>query len=263
MTRRFFLKKFLLSIWISGLILICAISCVSRKKTILFQKKNQDTLVNIQPPPDYRIQSGDILYIKVQSLDEKAAAFINGPVDEKYTNANNQSEQDLFFSGYEVAPNGTIRLPYLDSLKVKGMTTDQIASMVTDSLAPFIKDALIMVKLASFRVCVFGEVMNSGTFLFYHTRVSIFDAIALAKPTEYYNATNIVITRQGSDNNIKIERIDLTSPKILTSPYYYLQPNDQIYIEPLKVKKYGFNTFPYALLLSTISTIMIIYSIVR
>lgn len=156
-----------------------------------------------------------------------------------------------------------IRLPYLDSLKVSNLTTDQISSMITDSLAPFIKDALITVKLASFRVSIFGEVQNSGTYLFYRTRTSIFDIIAIAKPTEYYNATNIVITRHGSNNQMIIERVDLTSSQILASPYYYLQPGDQIYVEPLKVKKYGFNTFPYALLLSTISTIAIIYSIFK
>jgi polysaccharide biosynthesis/export protein len=258
---RFLHKKLLFGVLISCLILIS--SCVSRKKTILFQKTSKDSIVDIQPPSDYLVRGGDILFIKVQSLDVKAAAFISGNIDESSTNIFNQSEQYLYFNGYEVAPNGMIRLPYLDSLKVSNLTTDQIASMITDSLVPYIKEALITVKLGSFRVSVFGEVQNSGTFLFYHTRPSIFDAIAIAKPTEYYNATKVVVTRQCSDNRIRIERVDLTSSKILKSPYYYLQPNDQIYIEPLRVKKYGFNTFPYALILSTLSTVMIIYSIFK
>jgi polysaccharide biosynthesis/export protein len=260
MKRRFLYKKIFFTVLISGLILILASGCVSRRKTILFQKTAHDTIVDIQLPPKYLVQGGDILFIKVQSLDEKAAAFISGNMDESNTNAFNLSEQFLYFNGYEVTPNGMIHLPYLDSLKVSNMTTDQIASMITDSLTPFIKEALITVKLGSFRVSVFGEVQNSGTFLFHRTRASIFEAIAMAKPTEYYNATNVVITRQSSDNRIRIARVDLTSPKILKSSYYFLQPNDQIYIEPLKVKKYGFNTFPYTLILSTLSTLMIIYT---
>jgi polysaccharide biosynthesis/export protein len=236
--------------------------CVSRKKTVLFQKLANDTVIYVQPRPSYHIQNGDVLYIKVQSLDEKAAAFINGAVSQQVNTLIN-SEQNLYYSGYEVKSNGMISLPYLDSIQVEGMTTDEIASVLTDSLTPFIKDALITVKLAGFRVCVMGEVMNPGTFLFYQSHVSIFDVLALARPTEYYNATNVVITRQLTDKNIRIVRIDLTSSSILSSSYYYIQPNDQIYIEPLKVKKYGFSTFPYAILLSTISTIMLIYSIFK
>ncbi|MEI6854265.1 MAG: polysaccharide biosynthesis/export family protein [Bacteroidota bacterium] len=250
-------------ILVLGAIIFIQYGCVSRKKTIIYQDVIQDTSLFVRPSSEYLVQEGDVLYVKVQSLDEKASAFVNGTIGEQTANELNNSEQYLYFSGYEVGPKGTIRLPYLDSLKVIGMTTDQIAFMLNDSLKPFIKEALVTVKLAGFRVCVYGEVQNAGTFLFYHSRVTIFDVVALAKPTEYYNAKNVVITRQMGGNKIKIARIDLTSSKILTSPYYFLQPNDQIYIEPLKVKKYGFNTFPYALLLSTLSTIMLIYSIFK
>jgi polysaccharide export outer membrane protein len=263
MKGRFLHEKFFSGILISGLILILASGCGSRKKTILFRNMVKDT-VNVLSPPEYLVQMGDVLYLRVQSMDEKASAFITGDPSIPSSNTGYQiSEQSLYYNGYEVGPNGTIHLPYIDSLFVIGMTTDQIADMVTDSLAPFIKETLISVKLGSFRVCVLGEVQTPGTYLFYHRHVSIFDVIALAKPTEFYNATNVVITRQIKDKRIQIERIDLTSPQILSSPFYYLQPNDQIYIEPLKVKKYGFSTFPYALLLSTISTIMLIYSIIK
>jgi polysaccharide biosynthesis/export protein len=263
MSTRKNLSILLFSLLYSGLIIFLISGCVSRKKTILFQNMIPDTIISVHPNPEYLIQSGDVLFIKVQSLDANASLFINGPDGGQNKSTLVQSEQNLYYEGYEVGPNGTIRLPYLDSLRVNGMTTDQVASLLTDSLTPYIKDALVTVRLAGFRVCIFGEVQNSGTFLFYHSRPSIFEVLALAKPTEYYNATNVVITRQGSDNSIKIKRIDLTSKDILSSSYYYLQPNDQIYVEPLRVKKYGFNTFPYALLLSTVSTVMLIYSVFK
>ncbi len=255
--------RFLSNFLIIGLMFFILSSCVSRKKTILFQKTENDSIVNLLAPSEYLLECGDVIYIKVQSLDANATAFINGPDESKGTNAFNQSEQYLYFNGYEVNPNGMIHLPYIDSIKISGMTTDQVAGLLTDSLSPFIKDALVTVKLASFKVSVFGEVQSPGTFLFYRTRVSIFDLIALAKPTEYYNATNVVITRQISNNRMKIERVDLTSSDIFKSQYYYIKPNDQIYIEPLKVKKFGFNTFPYGLILSTISTILVVISIFR
>jgi polysaccharide biosynthesis/export protein len=237
--------------------------CASRRKTILFQRNYGDTVISVQPKPTYHVQIGDVLYIKVQSLDENAAAFINGSLAAQSNGMRDLSEQNLYYLGYEVKPSGMICLPYLDSLYVNGMTTDQITSLLTDSLVYYVKDPFITVRLAGFRVCVFGEVQNPGTILFYHSHVSIFDVLAVAKPTEYYNATNVVITRQGVGNTVKIQRVDLTTSKILSSPYYYLKPNDQIYFEPLKVKKYGFSTFPYSLLLSTVSTILLIYSIFK
>ena len=256
-------KRGIMYIIIFGISMIIISGCVSRKKTIFFQNIVTDSIINILPKQDYLIQSGDVLHIKVQTMDQRASAFITGTIEENNSNPFGNSEQYLYFNGYEVSINGMIRLPYLDSLKVSGMTTDQIASMLTDSLRPFINEALITVKLASFRVSIYGEVQNSGSFLFFRKGPSIFDLIAIAKPTEYFNGKNVVITRQVGNNKIKIDRIDLTSAKLLTSSYYYLQPNDQIYIEPLKVKKYGFATFPYALLLSTISTILIVISIFK
>jgi polysaccharide biosynthesis/export protein len=255
--------QIVLSALLASVVIIFLLSgCVSRRKTILYQKIYKDTIISVQPKPTYHVQNGDVLYIKVQSLDENAAAFINGSSSQA-SSQRELSEQNLYYMGYEVKPNGMIALPYLDSLKVIGMTIDEITSLLTDSLVHYVKDPFITVRLAGFRVCVFGEVQNSGTFLLYHSHVSIFDVLALAKPTEYCNETNVVITRQGNDNTMQIQRVDLTSSKILSSPFYYLKPNDKIYFEPLKVKKYGFSTFPYSLLLSTISTILLIYSIFK
>ena len=243
--------------------LLFSTSCVTRKKTVLFQQVLKDATYTTPPAQEYAIQNGDLLFIKVQSMDAKAAAFINGPIELNSTNSFTNPEPYFYFNGYEVSNQGYVRLPYLDSLKVSALNTGEIEKILTDSLKPLIKDVLVTVRIASFRVSVFGEVSAPGTFIFYKKRPTIFDAIAMAKPTEYYNATNVVLTRTNADNKINVVRLDLTSDKVLSSPYYYLQPNDQIYIEPLKVKKYGFNTFPYALLLSTISTVMLIYSLFK
>ena len=254
----------MLSALLTTVVIIFLLSgCASRRKTILFQKIYEDTVISVQPKPSYHVQNGDVLYIRVQSLDENAAAFINGSASPQTNSMRDLSEQNLYYLGYEVKPSGMISLPYLDSLKVSGMTTDEITHLLTDSLKQYVKDPFITVRLAGFRVCVYGEVLNPGTFLFYHSHVSIFDVLAVAKPTEYYNATNVVMTRQGIGNTVSIHRLNLTDAKILSSPYYYLKPNDQIYFEPLKVKKYGFSTFPYSLLLSTISTVLLIYSIFK
>lgn len=245
------------------LLILITSACVPRKKTILFQKIPSDTVINVLPPADYALQVGDILYIHVQSADEKAAAFINGSANLVSASSFSQSEQYMYFNGYEVTQHGNIILPYLDSIKVSGLNTDQVKQLISDSLKPFIIDPIVTVKLANFRVCVLGEVQNPGTFVFFYAKANIFDALALARPTEFSNAKNVVVTRLRSDNKLSVKRLDLTSADIITSEYYYLQPNDQIYIEPLRIKKYGFSNFPYATILSAVSTIVLIYSVFK
>jgi len=238
-------------------------SCVSQKRITYFQQADPSspTVVKVQEPEDHQTQPGDILYVRVQSMDPKAAAFINGP-ETMTNNASIQyNEQTLYFTGYEVSPSGLISLPVLDSLHVQGLTTNQVAQMISDSLHGFIEGPVVTVKLSNFRVAVFGEVQSPGSFMFYSSRVTIFQALAQARPGDFANLKSAVITRQTAPGEVTIQRIDLTGSDIVSSQYYYLQPNDQIYLEPLPVKRFGFKEFPYSLLLSVVSTAILVFTL--
>ena len=246
---------------ISFLILILSasllVACVSQKKILLYQGILGASVEKTVQHPQYRVQSGDILYIDVKSVDEKAVTFING----NNTVNNSQqlySEQYLFFKGYEVGTNGAIQLPFIDSIKVAGMTMGEISSLLVDSLREYVFDPEVSVKLSNFRVNVNGEVANPGYFAFYSSSVTIFDVLALAKPTDFANRRNVVITRKISEDSVMVDRIDITTKEIINSPYYFMQPGDQLYFEPLRSKQFGFANFPYSLVLSIISTGLVI-----
>jgi polysaccharide export outer membrane protein len=129
---------------------------------------------------------------------------------------------------------------------------------LNSSVSDMLREASVVVKLVMYNVSILGEVKNPGKYAIYNNRVNIFEALAMANDlTTFANRSKVQIIRnQGSKNNIVT--VDLQSKDILTSPYYYLQPNDIVYIEPLKNKSFAFETFPYALLLGGISTLFIV-----
>ncbi len=246
-----------------AIIAISMFSCVSQKKIRFFQDNQNGTVSITQKVPSYKVQCGDVLFIRVQSIDEKSSAFINGPVKSQSPAQFQQSEEYLYFNGYEVGANGAIQIPFLDSIHVTGKTMSEIGQLLCDSLKPYIFDPVVSVKLSNFRVSVNGEVANSGNFAFYNSSVTIFDVVAMAKPTDFANRKSVVITRKIGADSLLIDRVDLTTSAIFQSPYYYMQPGDQIYFEPLRAKQFGFVNVPYALILSSISTALVLYTVFR
>lgn len=244
------------------LLLFCLPACVSQRKVTYFQQTDplNQKVVKVQEPAEHKTQPGDILYVRVQSVDPKAAAFINSPETQNGNSNLNYNKEMLYFTGYEVGQNGMISLPVLDSLHVLGLTINQVTKLISDSLSGYIEGPVVTVKLSNFQVAVFGEVQNPGSFTYYNSRVTIFQALAQARPGDFANLKNAVITRQTAPGEVTIQRFDLTGSDIVASPYYFVQPNDQIYLEPLPVKRFGFKEFPYALLLSVVNTAVIIFT---
>jgi polysaccharide export outer membrane protein len=78
--------------------------------------------------------------------------------------------------------------------------------------------------------------------------------------TDFANRGQVALIRQTEKGSV-VHYLDLNSVSILSSPYYYLKPNDVVYAAPLKVKQWGFTTFPYAVMFSAISTILLIITL--
>ena len=118
--------------------------------------------------------------------------------------------------------------------------------------------ASVVVKLVMFNISMLGEVKSPGKYPIYNNRINIFEALAMANDlTAFADRSKVQIIRtNGTKTNIAV--FDLQNKEILTSPYYYLQPNDIVYVEPLKEKTWRYETFPYALALSTISLVLVV-----
>ena len=234
-------------------------SCVSQKKMLYFQNEtmlNDSTFTSIEYENerhfDYKVQPGDILYIRIASLDEKFAAYFN-TINIGSTNTSNSS---MYLNGYNVDAEGYIDLPIVGRVQVKDHTVSEIQEIVQSSMNEYLKETVVYVKLGAFNLTILGEVARPGQYQVYQSDINIFQAIALAgNATDFANKSKIKIIHQ-TPKGSQIVRININDADVLSSPHYYLKPNDIVYVEPLKSKQYGFTTVPYGTIFSALSLII-------
>ena len=237
------------------------ISCVPQAKMKYLQDKEGDTVRSEFKilKPDYKIKPGDFLYTRVVSLDQKSNeifATIAGSAAGNYNM--NITDQNLYLTSYMVSDSGYINFPLIGKIYAKDQTIDELQQTLTKSVSEIIIGASVIVKLVMYNISVLGEVKNPGKISIYNNRVNIFEALAMANDiTAFGNRSKVQIIRtEGDKNNIVV--LDIQSKEILSSPYYYLQPNDIVYVEPLKEKTWAFETFPYGLVYSTIGLVLVV-----
>jgi polysaccharide biosynthesis/export protein len=254
-------KLLVLKLFLLAFIGLAVVSCVPLAKTKYLQDKEGVAPVtefqNIKP--DYKIKPGDYLYIRILTLDQKSNEVFSSIAGSAAGNSYmNITDQNLYLTSYYVNDSGYISFPLLGKIGASGKTITEMEESMNKSVSEILREASVVVKLVMYNVSILGEVKNPGKYPIYNNRVNIFEALAMANDlTTFANRNKVQIIRnQGNKNNIVT--VDLQDKSILTSPYYYLQPNDIIYIEPLKNKSFAFETFPYALILGSISTLLII-----
>ncbi len=223
------------------------------------EKELIDKSIKLNEKP-YRIQIGDLLSISIKSTDQRLAAMFQ-PVSAEAGNIS-QTEQGLYFNGFTVSKHGNIEIPILGEMNVLAYTTDEIEEAIKEKLLnEYFKkaeDLFIVVRLAGLRFTVTGEVGNTGIFTLFQDRVNIIEALASAGDINLVgNRKDVLIIRQYPQGQ-KIHHIDLTDENAFNSPYYYIQPNDMIYVKPLKQKSLGTGTT----LLESITTVVTVLSLV-
>jgi polysaccharide export outer membrane protein len=149
----------------------------------------------------------------------------------------------LYFDGFTVDDHGNIRIPVLGEINVIGFTLEEVRIKIEKQLLDeyFNKEAniFVIVKLAGFKYTINGEVGSTGTKTLFQDHVNIMEAIANAGDiTLTGNRKAVTIIRQ-LPSGTEMHDIDLTDINVMKSPYFYLQPNDYIYVKPLKQKSWG------------------------
>lgn len=217
-------------------------SCISTQDLIYLQKKNNfeaETTISAVASKPYRLQTNDVLSISIKANDPKLVAIFST------TNQGEagKSESGLYFDGFTVDDHGNIRIPVLGEINVIGFTTEEIRVNIEKQLLAeyFNKEAniFVTVKLAGFRYTIIGEIGSTGTKTLFQEHVNIIDAIANSGDiTITGNRKAVTIMRQ-TPIGTQMHDIDLTDINVMKSPYYYLQPNDYIFVKPLKQKTWG------------------------
>lgn len=225
-------------------------SCISQKQVMLLQDKgSKDIQANFtnKKKSSYQIQTGDHLYIRIYSMDPKTSKFFQTDMPTL------MNPTYLYLNSYMVDDEGYINISFIDRMFVKGMTLEEVKKKIQKTLNDYFKETTVSVKLVSFQVSVMGEVNSPGDFTIDKDQINVLQAISLAGGLkEFGNNKKVTLVRQtlkGSD----VYYLDLSNKKILESDYFYLLPNDIIYVEPLKSKSYLFSQFPYGLIFSTAS----------
>ncbi|WP_396150015.1 polysaccharide biosynthesis/export family protein [Flavobacterium sp.] len=246
-------------------LVLLTVSCVPTKDLKYLQNQNDsnDTLVmsEIVKKP-YRIQSNDILVINIKTIDPDLTEMFK--VSDG--NRNIVSEQVMFFEGFNVDDHGNIRIPILNEVKVLGLTTEEVRKNIERRLLDEYFNAeaslFVTVKLAGIRYTINGEIKSPGTNIIYNERATIMDAISNSGDiTMTGDRKNVLIIRQ-YPHGVEMHTINLLDKKALESPYYYIQPNDFILINPLKQKSWGTGTTGIQTLTTIISALSLVTSII-
>lgn len=218
-------------------------SCASTKDLSYFQKgvtaSEQVSAVSRYTPT---VQSGDILSIQISSLNPEASTFFN-----PYTSfavadrasqpvAANSTSPLQPVSGYMVDADGAIELPVVGKLSVKGLTVAQIRERVREPLREYLKEPTVNVRNLTFRISVMGEVTRPSLFTVPNEQLTLLEALSLAGDVTIYGRRTDVLVIREENGQRKFGHVDLTRRDLFSSPYYYLHPNDVVYVEPSKVR---------------------------
>ena len=232
-------------------------SCVTQKQMTYFREVDSSTADSVnkvfESQIDPVIKAGDALTITVSALDQEAVVPYNLPTVVFSTPGTEQLTTAQSLQYYIVDAEGKIEFPVLGTLNVLGMKTTEVAIMIEDKLSTQVKDPMVLVRLINAKVTVMGEVNKPGQYTMPNGRMTLLDALGAAGDlSPYGQRDNVLITRE-TNGKLEFHRLNLNSDELFTSPYYYLQQNDVIYVSPNKVR--AINSTNINLWLSVVSTV--------
>jgi polysaccharide biosynthesis/export protein len=218
-------------------------SCISGKKIAYFQGLDQVEQMAATSRAGLEIKTNDLLTISVAAYNMEAAQPFNLPV--VGVTAGSGIESQLRTAGtpqlqtYLVNSKGNIDFPQLGKVNVSGKTTQELSVHLQEKISEFVKDPIVSVRLVNFQVSVLGEVNRPGTFTLQDEYLSLPKALGLAGDLSIYaKRDNILVMREENDKK-SYAYLDLSDASVVNSPFYYLQQNDVIYVEPNNAQKQG------------------------
>jgi len=208
------------------IIVVSLFGCKSSKELAYFQDLNDTTKIQsaVQYPyKPLKIKVDDQLQIAISSTGGDAAQYFN-------------LVAGTATSVYIVSDSGNITLPVLGDVHVLDLTTEALKQKITDALKVYLKDVVVVVNITNFKVTVIGEVENPGTIKVIGEKMDVLEAIGEAGDMTVFSVrTNVKVMRK-TPGGIEVAHLNFNSSKILQSPFYQLQQNDIVYVEPNKNK---------------------------
>lgn len=233
------------------LIAIAILSCNTRKNVVYLQNAGKQIEYNDSTNalrPEVTIKSGDLLTITVNNITPEAAQPFNLPLlpggdgMNHYGIAKSTISSGAGLQNYLVDNDGNIDFPVVGRLKVNGLKKSELIQLLKSKIYPqYMKEEpIITVRYANYMVSILGEVARPGAYKIDDEKLDILEALAMAGDlTIYGERTNILLIREDQMGNKTSFRIDLRDKRLINSPYYFLQQNDVLYIQPNNPRSRG------------------------
>lgn len=228
-----FLKmKKIFSLYILFLLLV--LSCKPKQNLVYMSNNNFEEEVSQAKYNGLHIQEGDVLDIEISAFDDIAVKPFNKST---MTQTGVSSGSGSLGSNlYTVSTDGNVNMPVLGNVFCRGMTKQKLKEDLENRLTRYLTDPMVTVRLTNFNISVLGEVGSPGQKTSSTEKLNIFQALALAGDiNQNGNKTNVKLIRADENGGKdQVVSLDLSEASIVNSPYYYLQQNDILYVEPDK-----------------------------
>ena len=236
------MKKILICSYV--ILSFCAIlslnSCGSVKNVAYLQNSDSINFEKSRFLYDARIMPKDQITITVNTTNPEASLPFNLLLQNSYTQGRAMTVSGGTLMPYLVDNDGFINFPVVGRLHVGGLTKSEAEQLVLEKIRPYMAETenpVVTVTMASYSVSVIGEVARPGTFQVSREKITILEALAQAGDLTIYGVRDrIKLIREDATGKKSVVTLNLNDANIINSPYYYLQQNDVIYVEPNKVK---------------------------
>ncbi len=239
-------------------------SCVPRKEIVYFQNIEDMAKESKSVSSPITLKPNDLLSITVSAANLESVRPFNVMIEARppvgsagVLNSNNVQQ-----AGYLVDSEGYIYFPVLGSIKVEGMQPEELHDKLTQELKTYVKDPIVNIRILNFQVSVLGEVARPGTYSVTGQRISLPEALGLAGDLTIYGRRDNVLIIREKEGKKTYQYLDLRNSDILDSPFYYLQQNDVVYVEPNNAQRqsssFNRNTSVYISIASLLISVLVI-----
>lgn len=233
------MKKILVAVLLCTFAMMFS-GCVMTKQVSYFQNMDSVDITQRVNVPEARVKSNDELTILVSSIKPEAAEPFNMNLSARNSTSISNATASRGMFSYIVDQEGNINFPVIGKIKVLGLTRPEVEEKLTQAIKPYFAETekpVVKVRFSSFRITIIGEVTGSKVINVENERISIIEALAQAGDLSVYGKRpNILLVRENSNGEKMAIRYNLNDANIFNSPYYYLEQNDIIYVEPHKAR---------------------------
>ena len=220
-------------------------SCGSTKNIAYFQNAKYIDYEQSKYLYDAKIMPKDILTITVTTVNPEAAVPFNLTIPTVVNQERRSTYSQPTLQSYLVDNEGCIDFPIVGIIKVGGLTKSDSEQLILSKIKPYLNEnerPVVTVRMTNYKISVLGEVAKPGMFTVDNEKINILEALAKAGDLTIYGVrTNVKLIREDETGKKQIYTLNLNDASLVSSPYYYLQQNDIVYVEPNKVKSRNSN----------------------